>query len=73
MGVSSFKVFSSRFLEGMSSVSCAPSEWIWEPANNKMFEVVASGAATSTRQSTYAAETDDRSDSDRPNEGLKVV
>jgi hypothetical protein len=67
------KVFASQFLETMSSNINDQDDWSWEPANNKAYEIFASGASTSTRESTYAAETDNRSDSDRPNEGLMAV
>ena len=43
--------------------------WKWEPKNPDLKHIYASGSKTATRQSTYAAEKDNESDSDRPNEG----
>ena len=45
----------------------------WTPANEDATKIYATGANTSSHQSTYAAEKDDRSDSDRPNEGMKIA
>ncbi|GAD18127.1 Uncharacterised protein [Helicobacter fennelliae] len=67
------KVFSSRFLESMEGYSKTQGKWEWQPANNDIYEIYASGAPTGTNSSTYAAETDNRSDSDRPNEGLLAI
>ena len=64
------KVFSQKFLETPSADTIGTDEWSWEPVNSDVKEIYASGASTNTNQSTYAAEKDDRSDSDRPNEGL---
>ncbi|MCL2619187.1 MAG: hypothetical protein FWD98_09080 [Defluviitaleaceae bacterium] len=62
------KVFAERYLEEMKYVSNPPvSEWAWEPADSR--KIYASGANTSSRESTYADERDNRSDVDRPNEG----
>jgi hypothetical protein len=64
------KVFSTTFLEPMVQESQVPiSQWKWEPANPDMKAIYASGAKTATRQTTYAAEKDNESDTDRPNEG----
>lgn len=68
------KVFASRYLEPMSSDSISKDEeWNWVPAGENAIEIYGSGASTSTNQSTYAAEKDNRSDSDRPNEGMYVA
>ena len=68
------KVFATSYLEPMSSDSISKGEqWTWTPAGENAMQVYASGAPTSTQQSTYAAEKDNRSDSDRPNEGLYVA
>ena len=64
------KVFASRFLETPTqSTVLTPDKWSWKPYDGDAYRIYASGAATSTRSSTYAAEKDNRSDSDRPNEG----
>lgn len=66
-------VFASRFLEAMSQdESTETVEWTWTPASDVNL-AYASGRSTSTRSSTYGAEKDDRSDTDRPNEGLLVA
>ncbi len=68
------KVFASKYLEAMSSDSVPQdTQWTWTPADTDALHIYACGASTSTRQSTYAAEKDDRSDSDRPNEGMFVA
>ena len=67
------KVFSTRFFEPPSSDTTEPVEkWSWIPENN-VDKIYGSGANTSTRSSTYAAEKDNRDDDDRPNEGLFVA
>lgn len=48
-------------------------EWTWEPFCENAAVVFGSGAATSTQQSTYADERDDRSDTDRPDEGSRCI
>ncbi len=64
------KVFASNFLEAPQSESVInPSNWSWEPYNKDIKEIYASGSKTATRQSTYASEKDNESDTDRPNEG----
>lgn len=63
-------VFASKYLERPSDSNFEDTSWIWAPANSKAKEIYASGASTSTRQSTYANEKDDRADNDRPNEGM---
>jgi hypothetical protein len=68
-----FKVFASRYLEVPSKDNIIQQNWTWTPANSEIKELYASGASTTTQQSTYAAEKDDRGDSDRPNEGLLIV
>jgi hypothetical protein len=68
------KVFATRFLEPMKGEEIQPVDaWKWQPANPDMKRIYASGASTNTQQSTYAAEKDNRSDNDRPNEGFLVV
>lgn len=67
------KVFASHFLEDASTDVIPDIKWSWIPENEKAQEIYASGASTSTNQSTYAAEKDSRSDSDRPNEGMLVA
>jgi hypothetical protein len=67
------KVFAARFLETPSNNEVASEEWSWEPYNPDVKEIYASGASTKTRESTYAAEKDNRSDSDRPNEGMLMA
>ena len=66
-------VFAKKFLESPSKDEVLESEWNWTPANAKAKKIYASGASTRTAQSTYAAEKDDRSDADRPNEGMLVA
>jgi hypothetical protein len=62
------KVFAERYLEEMKFTETPPtSEWDWNPVD--VNHIYASGANTNTSSSTYAAEKDNRSDSDRPNEG----
>lgn len=68
------KVFASAYLEGISNDEVnEEQEWSWTPNGKEAHKIYASGANTSTRQSTYADERDDRSDSDRPNEGMYVA
>lgn len=68
------KVFASAFLEKMSS-DCVSKDtkWSWTPKGEEAKKVYASGANTSTNTSTYAAEKDNRGDSDRPNEGMLIA
>lgn len=68
------KVFASDFLEKPSNNSrIEVSEWKWTPENAEAIDIYATGSSTSSRQSTYAAEKDNRSDSDRPNEGMHIA
>jgi len=67
------KVFAENFLESPSSDKIEASEWIWDPANPDVKKIYGSGANTGTRQSTYVAEKDDRTDTDKPNEGMLVA
>ena len=68
------KVFATSYLEGFSSDKVENENgWSWAPEGSEAKKIYASGANTSSSQSTYAAEKDDRSDSDRPNEGLFVA
>lgn len=66
------KVFAAHFLETMRIDESIKGEWKWEPAND-IKDIYASGAPTSTQQSTYAGEKDNRTDSDRPNEGMQIA
>lgn len=64
-------VFAAKFLEPPSAApTLSVEDWAWSPYRKDIGELYASGAKTATRSSTYAAEKDDNSDSDRPNEGL---
>ncbi|WP_057762126.1 hypothetical protein [Cytobacillus praedii] len=68
------KVFASRYLEAPSKEEVLKKEgWSWEPNNKDAYHIYASGKSTSSRESTYAAEKDNRSDSDRPNEGMYIA
>lgn len=67
------KVFAMKFLEAPSNDEIVQGKWSWIPENPDAQKIYGSGASTSTQQSTYAAEKDDRSDSDRPNEGMLVA
>lgn len=65
------KVFGLRFLEPMQSdAEVGGVGWTWSPAKADSIKVYASGNSTRSRESTYAAEKDNRQDEDRPNEGL---
>ncbi|WP_336485571.1 hypothetical protein [Methylobacterium nigriterrae] len=64
-------VFGMRFMEKMQANSVVNTEgWAWKPKSSDAIRVYASGNSTKSRESTYAAEKDDRADEDRPNEGL---
>lgn len=68
------KIFASQFLESLSNDSVSVDvEWTWTPDNTRIKDIYASGANTKSRESTYAAETDNRSDDDRPNEGRGML
>lgn len=68
------RIFAAKFLEKPSlEQTLSPEDWNWKPANKNAVKIYASGAATSTRSSTYAAEKDERADHDRPNEGLYIA
>ncbi len=56
----------------MDYITQQTQNWSWEPANSEALQIYASGAPTSTQQTTYANARDNRSDSDRPNEGMAV-
>lgn len=59
-----------QFLEPMQSTVVKPGEkWKWTPHNPDIKEIFASGAPTKEYVSTYAAEKDQRTSTDRPNEG----
>ena len=61
-------------LEKMSSDQVGKDTiWNWTPTGENAEKIFASGANTSSQTSTYAAEKDSRSDSDRPNEGMFVA
>ncbi len=66
------QIFAGYYLESIHVDNSIKGEWIWKPAND-VKDIYASGAPTSTQQSTYAGETDNRGDSDRPNEGMKIA
>lgn len=64
------KVFTSNFLEPLVGETVeSVDNWNWQPSNPNVKEIYASGSKTATRSSTYSAEKDNESDSDRPNEG----
>lgn len=68
------KVFASKYLEKPTNdEAILATDWKWIPSNSKAINIYASGNSTSSRQSTYAAERDDRSDTDRPNEGMYIA
>jgi hypothetical protein len=68
------KVFATRFLESPSSEEIlSANDWSWRPDNKDAYHIYASGKSTSSRESTYAAEKDERSDTDRPNEGMMIA
>jgi len=64
-------VFGLNYLEKMQSEQNVDvSTWAWKPENDEAKRIYGSGISTKSRESTYAAEKDNREDSDRPNEGL---
>lgn len=64
-------VFGTRYFEAMREDKIVSTEgWSWKPASSAANRVYASGNSTRSRESTYAAEKDNREDEDRPNEGL---
>lgn len=68
------KVFATRYLESPSKEELLEKkDWSWEPENKEALQIYATGNSTSSRESTYAAEKDDRADNDRPNEGMFVA
>ncbi len=67
------KVFATAYLEEMSTDTVTEKNWTWKPEGEEAEKIYGSGANTSSRTSTYAAEKDDRSDTDRPNEGLFIA
>lgn len=67
------KVFALRYLELPISDKPESADWKWKPENEEFADIYASGAPTNTQQSTYAAESDNRGDSDRPNEGMLLA
>lgn len=67
------KVFASRFLEEpVSNPNLQVEKWAWKP-EKEITEIVASGANTTSRESTYVGEKDNRADDDRPNEGRMLI
>lgn len=65
------KVFGLRYLEKMQPNEVVEvKDWNWTPASGDAYRIYGSGNSTSSRESTYAAEKDNRQDEDRPNEGL---
>lgn len=67
------KVFAAKFLEVPSNDKIADEKWSWKPANPDVEKIYGSGAPTVTKESTYAAEKDNRAGTDRPNEGMQVA
>ena len=68
------KVFASNYLESFSSDQMDKDEkWNWTPEDEEIEKIYASGNNTSSNTSTYAAEKDNRSDKDRPNEGMLIA
>ncbi|MEK4698515.1 hypothetical protein MKX47_02910 [Solibacillus sp. FSL R7-0668] len=68
------KVFALNYLEvPTSDKQKLDNNWSWTPNNPNATDIYASGKSTSSRESTYAAEKDSRSDSDRPNEGMHIA
>lgn len=64
-------VFLQKYLEAPTKdIIISKEDWTWIPEGKSALEIYACGASTNTRQSTYANETDNRSDTDRPNEGF---
>lgn len=64
-------VFGIKFLEPMQKDGeLKDQQWSWTPKGENASQIYASGNCTRSRSSTYAAETDNRQDEDRPNEGL---
>nr|WP_295667685.1 hypothetical protein [Sphingomonas sp.] len=65
------EVFGMRYLEKMQANEVVEvKDWNWKPAGGDAYRIYGSGNSTSSRESTYAAEKDNRQDEDRPNEGL---
>lgn len=67
------KVFATAYLERMSTETVNEEKWTWKPDGEEAEKIYGSGANTSSKTSTYAAEKDNRSDTDRPNEGLYIA
>ena len=68
------KVFASNFFFLLSSDTIDKNQdWNWNPADNGVDKIVACGANTATRSSTYKDERDDRADADKPDEGMLVA
>jgi len=67
------KVFASNYLESMSDGIIAEHQWSWEPIGGEVKKIYASGNNTSSQQTTYAAEKDNRSDKDSPKEGRALL
>lgn len=65
------EVFGLRYLEKMQANEVIEvADWNWKPASREAYRIYGSGNSTSSRESTYAAEKDNRADEHRPNEGL---
>ena len=63
-------VFVTRYLEpSRIDEAVDSSQWKWAPQGSGAYRIYASGNNTRTNQSTYADERDQRSDTDRPDEG----
>jgi hypothetical protein len=68
------KVLSIQYLEPMKAHEGVPVEtWNWSPAAQDAVRIYASGANPQSREATYAAEKDNRSDTYRPNEGMQIA
>lgn len=67
------KVFGSNFLEELSKDNAPKGKWNWEPINKDIEKIYGTGASTKTQESTYADERDNRTDTDRPDEGFLVA
>ena len=67
------KVFAAKFLETPSNDQIGDATWSWTPSTPDVQRIYASGASTGTHQSTYVAEKDNQTDTDRPNEGMHIA
>ncbi len=66
------KVFGLKFMEPMQADGTTPSStWTWAPRGENARGIYASGNSTRSRESTYAAERDNRQDEDRRTKGWR--